>query len=441
MADGTEEGKIFVGGLSWETNEDKLKKYFSDFGEIIECLIVRNPETGKSRGFGFVTFNDPLSVRKVLRVSNHQLDGRNIDPKECNSKSATTSRKDSKQHLNSSKIFLGGLPPNITETNLIEFFSKYGKVVEAIIMFDQEKKKSRGFGFLSFDNEDAINKVVAERYVTINGKQVEVKRAEPQFSKSNAPISNGMVSCSLRNVSPMPCMMMPWGMWQPFMPPMNGMPPGYSSNLWSAAMAAGPGWSPYGFLPNWNPASPYSHPAPQSSGPFVQTSSAAGQNVHTPSHNSTTNALPSQHPFMPPHINSINQNLPNGSTSGLPSSMIPSAINNTALGNCSDGPNFSQQPRPNSNITTIFPPYNTHGNGIVSGQLPGSWPPSSFGNGTLPAAAANNVTNPMMVAQPSTAVPNQSNSDNMSTSYNQSLQFHGSRLMSQSQGYHPYRRS
>ncbi|KPM06028.1 heterogeneous nuclear ribonucleoprotein 27C-like protein [Sarcoptes scabiei] len=340
MADGTEEGKIFVGGLSWETNEDKLKKYFSDFGEIIECLIVRNPETGKSRGFGFVTFNDPLSVRKVLRVSNHQLDGRNIDPKECNSKSATTSRKDSKQHLNSSKIFLGGLPPNITETNLIEFFSKYGKVVEAIIMFDQEKKKSRGMSvpnFFTLNIPFLIKNYIDKKINLQNGSLHTIQ-------KSNI---------NSRNVSPMPCMMMPWGMWQPFMPPMNGMPPGYSSNLWSAAMAAGP----------------------------------------------------------------------------------------EALGNCSDGPNFSQQPRPNSNITTIFPPYNTHGNGIVSGQLPGSWPPSSFGNGTLPAAAANNVTNPMMVAQPSTAVPNQSNSDNMSTSYNQSLQFHGSRLMSQSQGYHPYRRS
>lgn len=47
------------------------------------------------------------------------------------------------------KVFLGGLPANVTESDLRAFFVRYGQVMEVVIMYDQEKKKSRGFGFLS----------------------------------------------------------------------------------------------------------------------------------------------------------------------------------------------------------------------------------------------------------------------------------------------------
>lgn len=49
-----------------------------------------------------------------------------------------------KKNGNWPKVFLGGLPSNLTETDLRNFFSRYGAVMEVVIMFDQEKKKSRG---------------------------------------------------------------------------------------------------------------------------------------------------------------------------------------------------------------------------------------------------------------------------------------------------------
>ena len=71
------------------------------------------------------------------------------------------------------QIFLGGLPSSITETDLRSFFSKYGEVCEVVIMYDQEKKKSRGFGFLSFADESACSKAVSEHFVNIQNKQVK----------------------------------------------------------------------------------------------------------------------------------------------------------------------------------------------------------------------------------------------------------------------------
>lgn len=65
------------------------------------------------------------------------------------------------------------------------FFGRYGKVMEVVIMYDQEKKKSRGFGFLSFEDDASVDRVTTEHYITLNGKQVEIKKAEPRDGSSN----------------------------------------------------------------------------------------------------------------------------------------------------------------------------------------------------------------------------------------------------------------
>ncbi|KAL7846512.1 hypothetical protein SRHO_G00214920 [Serrasalmus rhombeus] len=74
-------GKMFIGGLSWQTSPDSLRDYFSKFGEIRECMVMRDPTTKRSRGFGFVTFADAASVDKVLAQPRHELDSKTIDPK------------------------------------------------------------------------------------------------------------------------------------------------------------------------------------------------------------------------------------------------------------------------------------------------------------------------------------------------------------------------
>ncbi|XKL69018.1 hypothetical protein PGB90_006787 [Kerria lacca] len=179
-----EPGKLFVGGLSWETTEEKLQQYFSEFGEVIDSIVMKNTESSQSRGFGFVTFADPNSVNKVLNKGTHLLDGRAIDPKPCSTKAAIKSKKNSQYP----KVFLGGLPFNVTETDLRSIFSRFGEVMDVIIMYDHEKNKCRGFGFLSFEKDEEVNKCVADHYVYVNGKKVEVKRAEPRDGRS--PASN-----------------------------------------------------------------------------------------------------------------------------------------------------------------------------------------------------------------------------------------------------------
>jgi len=71
--------KLFVGSLSWDTNNDGLHAAFSPHGEIAEAIVVSDRDTGRSRGFGFVTFNEDDAADKALAALNGaDLDGRTI---------------------------------------------------------------------------------------------------------------------------------------------------------------------------------------------------------------------------------------------------------------------------------------------------------------------------------------------------------------------------
>ncbi|XP_055874574.1 heterogeneous nuclear ribonucleoprotein 27C-like isoform X5 [Biomphalaria glabrata] len=180
-----EKGKIFVGGLSWDTDKDALQSYFSQYGEVTDCVVMNNPQTGKSRGFGFVTFKDPSAVDVILATPKHTLDGRNVDAKACSARgaggpSANKARTGSNFTGRTTKIFVGGLPNDATSDGLKSYFSRFGEVVDVVIMYDEEKTRPRGFGFLTFDTEEAVEAAVKEHFVDYNGKKVECKRAEPR---------------------------------------------------------------------------------------------------------------------------------------------------------------------------------------------------------------------------------------------------------------------
>ncbi|XP_041584329.1 RNA-binding protein Musashi homolog 1 isoform X4 [Vulpes lagopus] len=136
--------KMFIGGLSWQTTQEGLREYFGQFGEVKECLVMRDPLTKRSRGFGFVTFMDQAGVDKVLAQSRHELDSKTIDPKVAFPRRAQP------------------------------------KVDDAMLMFDKTTNRHRGFGFVTFESEDIVEKVCEIHFHEINNKMVECKKAQPK---------------------------------------------------------------------------------------------------------------------------------------------------------------------------------------------------------------------------------------------------------------------
>jgi len=75
----SDEGKLFVGGLSFDTTEESLSKAFSEYGSIQKVDVIRDKDTGRSRGFGFVKFDNPDDAKYALDEMNGKtVDGRAI---------------------------------------------------------------------------------------------------------------------------------------------------------------------------------------------------------------------------------------------------------------------------------------------------------------------------------------------------------------------------
>ncbi|XP_007428223.1 heterogeneous nuclear ribonucleoprotein A/B [Python bivittatus] len=163
-------GKMFVGGLSWDTSKKDLKDYFTKFGEVTDCTIKMDPNTGRSRGFGFILFKEAASVDKVLEQKEHKLDGRVIDPKK-----AMAMKKDPVK-----KIFVGGLNPEAAEDKIREYFGEFGEIEAIELPMDPKTNKRRGFVFITFKEEEPVKKILEKKFHNVSGSKCEIKVAQPK---------------------------------------------------------------------------------------------------------------------------------------------------------------------------------------------------------------------------------------------------------------------
>ncbi|KAG9158924.1 hypothetical protein Leryth_013308 [Lithospermum erythrorhizon] len=173
--DGASPGKIFVGGLARETTNAQFVKHFDQYGEITDSVIMKDRNTGQPRGFGFVTYADPSVVDKVIEET-HIINGKQVEIKRTTPRGAHGSKD-----FKTKKIFVGGIPTSVTEDEFKDFFMKFGEVKEQQIMRDHASGRSRGFGFVTFEHEQAVDDLLANgNRLDFSGTQVEIKKAEPK---------------------------------------------------------------------------------------------------------------------------------------------------------------------------------------------------------------------------------------------------------------------
>ncbi|XP_040345344.1 heterogeneous nuclear ribonucleoprotein A3-like isoform X2 [Herpailurus yagouaroundi] len=180
--------KPFIGGLSFETTDDSLREHFEKWGTLTDCVVMRDPQTKRSRGFGFVTYTCVEEVDAAMCARPHKVDGRVVEPKRA------VSREDSVKpgaHLTVKKIFVGGIKEDTEEYNLRDYFEKYGKIETIEVMEDRQSGKKRGFALVTFDDHDTVDKIVVQKYHTINGHNCEVKKALSKQEMQSAGSQRG----------------------------------------------------------------------------------------------------------------------------------------------------------------------------------------------------------------------------------------------------------
>lgn len=94
------------------------------------------------------------------------MDGKKIDPKHA------TPKNRPKQPSKTKKIFVGGVSQDTSADEVKAYFNQFGKVEETVMLMDQQTKRHRGFGFVTFENEDVVDRVCEIHFHTIKNKKV-----------------------------------------------------------------------------------------------------------------------------------------------------------------------------------------------------------------------------------------------------------------------------
>ncbi|KAI1700493.1 RNA recognition motif domain-containing protein [Ditylenchus destructor] len=160
--------KLFVGGLSKETSVETLREYFSKFGQMIECTILRHRDNS-SRGFGFVSYKSEESINSVLKSAPHYIDNKAINVKHTPARQREFT------------LIVQKLSPNTTSESLREFYSRFGELTQCNVKFDRQTGQSRGFGFVAFSSQKELNSAINAEPHIIDGVKVKLDYATSEF--------------------------------------------------------------------------------------------------------------------------------------------------------------------------------------------------------------------------------------------------------------------
>ncbi|KAF8410024.1 hypothetical protein HHK36_002544 [Tetracentron sinense] len=159
----TDENKtIWIGDLHYWMDENYLHNCFAHTGEVISIKVIRSKQSGQSEGYGFVEFFSRAAAENVLHNYNGTIMPNTAHPFRLNW--ATLSLGDRRSDAGSDNaIFVGDLAPDVTDTLLQETFaSRYPSVKGAKVVFDSNTGRSKGYGFVSFGDDNERSQAMTE---------------------------------------------------------------------------------------------------------------------------------------------------------------------------------------------------------------------------------------------------------------------------------------
>lgn len=197
--------KVFVRNLSFDTGDEALRNAFAGFGAISEAVVIINKATGRSKGFGFVTFETAEDASKAIANSSIDIDGRTAYCNLAAQRDAGrggSSRNDQQGpggfgggpspggflpgasgvpppgDTSQTKLFVRSLDFKTTSDGLRQAFSVFGAIKEAVVLEDKGTGQSKGYGFVTFETIDSAKAALVEPNKVIDGRVTISKLAD-----------------------------------------------------------------------------------------------------------------------------------------------------------------------------------------------------------------------------------------------------------------------
>ncbi|KAM3726951.1 Nucleolysin TIAR [Dirofilaria immitis] len=176
---------VFVGDLANEVDNCTLKAAFEGFGEISEAKVIRDPQTLKSRGYGFVSFLLKENAEKAIEEMNGQMIGRRqirtnwavrkFDGGEENATKSTLTYENifNATHAANTSVYVGGIAPATTDEELMQLFSTIATVIEVRLF------KHQGYAFIRYLSK----KAAAQAIMSMNGKEINGQKIRCSWSR------------------------------------------------------------------------------------------------------------------------------------------------------------------------------------------------------------------------------------------------------------------
>lgn len=185
--------KLFIRGLGWETTSEKLRALFATYGDLEEAIVILDKTTGKSKGYGFVTYRHIDGALMALKDPSKKIDGRMTVTQLASagfSGGVSVTANLQTLDVSSRKIYVGNVPYDMPGERLLAHFSSYGEMEEGPLGFDKITGKSRGFALFIYKNVEGARASLVDPIKTIDGHQLNCKLANDN-KRGN---SGGMVA-------------------------------------------------------------------------------------------------------------------------------------------------------------------------------------------------------------------------------------------------------
>jgi len=181
--------KVLVRNLPWSAEWPQIKDFFAPVSHVVFAKVLKDRETGRSRGRAFVHFATEEDRQKALeQLNNSDFEGRTISmiaidddaPREPREQREPREPRAPRESVKGRQVFVGRIPRHIDEDTLRNHMEQVGTVQNVKIVKDRESGESRGFGFVCFASEEEANNALGE-LSELDGTTLFVQMDEKAF--------------------------------------------------------------------------------------------------------------------------------------------------------------------------------------------------------------------------------------------------------------------